>query len=143
MSRILAIDYGRKRTGIAVSDILQLIANGLTTVPTNELLQFISTYVSQEPVEKILVGLPKQMNNEHSENMKYIEPFVRSLKKLVPNIPVEYVDERFTSVLAHRTMLEGGLKKKSRQNKSLVDEISATIILQTYLENKRLFPRDK
>ena len=137
MSRILAIDYGRKRTGIAVSDILQLIANGLTTVPTNELLQFLFTYVSKEPVERILVGLPKQMNNEHSENMKYIEPFVRSLKKLFPNIPIEYVDERFTSVLAHRTMLEGGLKKKSRQNKSLVDEISATIILQTYLENKR------
>ncbi|TWV09925.1 Holliday junction resolvase RuvX [Bacteroidaceae bacterium HV4-6-C5C] len=137
MSRILAIDYGRKRTGIAVSDILQLIANGLTTVPTNELLQFLFTYVSKEPVERILVGLPKQMNNEHSENMKYIEPFVRSLKKLLPNIPIEYVDERFTSVLAHRTMLEGGLKKKSRQNKSLVDEISATIILQTYLENKR------
>ena len=137
MSRILAIDYGRKRTGIAVSDILQLIANGLTTVPTNELLQFLFTYVSKEPVERILVGLPRQMNNEHSENMKYIEPFVRSLKKLLPNIPIEYVDERFTSVLAHRTMLEGGLKKKSRQNKSLVDEISATIILQTYLENKR------
>mgnify|MGYP002358112307 CR=1 FL=1 len=137
MSRILAIDYGRKRTGIAVSDILQLIANGLTTVPTNELLQFLFTYVSKEPVERILVGLPRQMNNEHSENMKYIEPFVRSLKKLFPNIPIEYVDERFTSVLAHRTMLEGGLKKKSRQNKSLVDEISATIILQTYLENKR------
>ena len=112
MSRILAIDYGRKRTGIAVSDILQLIANGLTTVPTNELLQFLFTYVSKEPVERILVGLPKQMNNEHSENMKYIEPFVRSLKKLLPNIPIEYVDERFTSVLAHRTMLEGGLKKK-------------------------------
>lgn len=137
MSRILAIDYGKKRTGIAVSDILQLIANGLTTVPTNELLQFLFTYVSKEPVERILVGLPRQMNNEHSENMKYIEPFVRSLKKLFPNIPIEYVDERFTSVLAHRTMLEGGLKKKSRQNKSLVDEISATIILQTYLENKR------
>lgn len=137
MSRILAIDYGRKRTGIAVSDILQLIANGLTTVPTNELLQFLFTYVSKEPVERILVGLPKQMNNEYSESIKYIEPFVRSLKKLFPNIPIEYVDERFTSVLAHRTMLEGGLKKKSRQNKSLVDEISATIILQTYLENKR------
>lgn len=137
MSRIIAIDYGRKRTGIAVSDTLQMIANGLTTVPTHQLLTFILDYVSKEPVERIIVGLPKQMNNEASENMKNIEPFVRALKKKMPNIPVEYVDERFTSVLAHRTMLEAGLKKKARQNKALVDEISATIILQTYLENKR------
>jgi putative Holliday junction resolvase len=134
MSRILAIDYGKKRTGIAVSDTLQMIANGLTTVPTHELLTFILDYVGKEPVERILVGLPKQMNNEASENMKRIEPFVRLLKK---KLPVEYVDERFTSVLAHRTMLEAGLKKKDRQNKALVDEISATIILQSYLENKR------
>lgn len=138
MSRIIAIDYGRKRTGIAVSDTLQMIANGLTTVPTHTLLDFILGYVDREPVERILVGLPKQMNNEASENMKYIEPFVRSLKKKIPHIAVEYVDERFTSVLAHRTMLEAGLKKKARQNKELVDEISATIILQTYLESKRL-----
>ena len=130
MSRIIAIDYGKKRTGIAVSDTLQMIANGLTTVPTHELLAFILDYVAKEPVERILVGLPKQMN-------KRIEPFVRSLKKKLPDMPVEYVDERFTSVLAHRTMLEAGLKKKDRQNKALVDEISATIILQTYLENKR------
>lgn len=137
MSRIVAIDYGRKRTGIAVSDTMQLIANGLTTVPTHELLNFIGDYVAKEPVERIIIGLPKQMNNEVSENMKNIEPFVRSLKKRFPEIPVEYVDERFTSVLAHRTMLEAGLKKKDRQNKALVDEISATIILQTYLESKR------
>ena len=137
MSRILAIDYGRKRTGVAVSDAMQIIANGLTTVPTHELLDFITGYVQKEPVERILVGLPKQMNNEASESMKYIDPFVRSLKKRLPEIPVEFVDERFTSVLAHRTMLEAGLKKKDRQNKSLVDEISATIILQTYLESKR------
>lgn len=137
MSRIVAIDYGRKRTGIAVSDTLQLIANGLTTVPTHELLNFIGEYVAKEPVERIIIGLPKQMNNEASENMKNIEPFVRSLKKRFPELPVEYVDERFTSVLAHRTMLEAGLKKKDRQNKALVDEISATIILQTYLESKR------
>ena len=131
MSRILAIDYGRKRTGVAVSDAMQIIANGLTTVPTHELLDFITGYVQKEPVERILVGLPKQMNNEASESMKYIDPFVRSLKKRLPEIPVEFVDERFTSVLAHRTMLEAGLKK------TLVDEISATIILQTYLESKR------
>lgn len=137
MSRILAIDYGRKRTGLAVSDTMQIIANGLTTLPTHELLDFIAGYVQREPVERILIGLPKQMNNEASENMKYIEPFVRMLKKKLPEIPVEYVDERFTSLLAHRTMLEAGLKKKDRQNKALVDEISATIILQTYLESKR------
>ena len=137
MSRILAIDYGRKRTGVAVSDAMQIIANGLTTVPTHELLDFITGYVQKEPVERILVGLPKQMNNEASESMKYIDPFVRSLKKRLPEIPVEFVDERFTSVLAHRTMLEAGLKKKDRQNKALFDEISATIILQTYLESKR------
>ena len=103
MSRIIAIDYGKKRTGIAVSDTLQMIANGLTTVPTHELLAFITDYVAKEPVERILVGLPKQMNNEASENMKRIEPFVRSLQKRLPDMPVEYVDERFTSVLAHRT----------------------------------------
>ena len=137
MSRILAIDYGRKRTGLAVSDTMQIIANGLTTVPTHELLDFIAGYVQKEPVERVIIGLPKQMNNEVSENMKYIEPFVRLLKKKLPEMPVEFVDERFTSVLAHRTMLEAGLKKKDRQNKALVDEISATIILQTYLENKR------
>lgn len=113
MSRILAIDYGRKRTGIAVSDPLQMIANGLTTVPTHQLLSFILDYVSKEPVERILVGLPKQMNNEMSENMQRIEPFVRSLKKKLPDMPIEYVDERFTSVLAHRTMLEAGLKRKT------------------------------
>ena len=139
MSRILAIDYGRKRCGIAVTDVLQLIPNGLTTVPSNQLLQFVSDYVDKEPVERILVGLPKQMNNEASENMKYIVPFVRSLQKRLSSIPIEYVDERFTSVMAHRTMLEAGLKKKDRQNKALVDEISATIILQTYLDSKYQF----
>jgi len=137
MGRILAIDYGKKRSGIAVSDILQLIANGLTTVPTHTLLDFVLSYVSNERVDKIIVGLPKQMNNELSDNMKNIEPFVRSLKKRLPDIPVEFVDERFTSVLAHRTMIDAGLKKKDRQNKGLVDEISATIILQSYLESRR------
>ncbi|MDR0988490.1 MAG: Holliday junction resolvase RuvX [Prevotellaceae bacterium] len=138
MSRIVAIDYGKKRTGIAVSDPLQLIANGLTTVPTHELTTFLIDYVAKEPVERILVGLPKQMNNEPSENMQRIEPFVQALRKQLPAIPVEYVDERFTSLLAHRAMLEGGLKKKERRNKALVDEISATILLQTYMERNRL-----
>lgn len=137
MSRILSIDYGRKRSGVAVSDTLQLIANGLTTVMTHELFDFIMDYVHKEPVERIIVGLPKQMNNEYSDSMEYIRPFVRRLKKALPDLPVEYVDERFTSVLAHQAMIEGGLKKKARQNKELVDEISATIILQSYLESKR------
>ena len=137
MSRILAIDYGKKRTGIAVTDILQIIANGLTTVATSELMDFLMKYTATEPVERIIVGHPKQMNNEESENMKRIVPFVNQLKKKLPNIPIEYVDERFTSVLAHQAMLDGGLKKKDRQNKALVDEISATIILQSYLESKK------
>jgi putative Holliday junction resolvase len=134
----MAIDYGKKRTGVAVSDPLQLIANGLTTVPSHTLLTFIMEYVGKEPVERIVVGLPTQLSGEHSESMKYIEPFVRSLQKQLPDMPIEYVDERFTSVLAHRTMREAGLKKKERQNKALVDEISATIILQSYLEQQRL-----
>ena len=137
MSRILAIDYGKKRSGVAVTDPLQLIAGGLNTVSTTELLAFIKQYVIREPVERILVGLPKQMNNDASENMKRIEPFVNTLRKQLPTIPVTYVDERFTSVLAHRAMLDAGLKKKDRQNKALVDEISATIILQSYLETHK------
>ena len=138
MSRILAIDYGRKRTGIAVTDPMQIIANGLTTVPTHELMDFLLKYVAQEKVERIVVGHPKQMNNEDSENMKYIKPFVAQLKKKLPDMPVELVDERVTSVLAHQAMLDGGLKKKARQDKALVDEISATIILQSYLESRRM-----
>ena len=137
MSRILAIDYGRKRTGLAVTDPMQIIASGLTTVATHELVDFIQKYVCLEKVERIIIGHPKQMNYEDSENMKNIIPFMNRLKKLLPEIPVELVDERFTSVLAHQAMLAGGLKKKDRQNKALVDEISATIILQSYLESKK------
>ena len=135
MGRILAIDYGRKRTGIAVTDTLQMIANGLTTVPSGELVAWLSGYVSKEPVDLFVVGQPKQMNNEPSENTKYVEAFVTH--RTIPDIPVEYYDERFTSVLAHKAMLDGGLKKKKRQDKGLVDEISAVIILQSYLENKK------
>lgn len=138
MARILSIDYGKKRTGIAVSDPLQLIANGLTTVETSKLYDFLQTYLQNEEVSCIVVGLPKQMNNEPSENMKRIEPFVNRLKKLYPHIPVEYWDERFSSKMAHQAMRDGGLKKKDRQNKELVDEISATIILQGYMESQRL-----
>ncbi len=137
MSRILAIDYGRKRTGLAVTDPMQIIASGLTTVATHELVDFIQKYVCQEKVERIIIGHPKQMNYEDSENMKNIIPFMNRLKTLLPEIPVELVDERFTSVLAHQAMLAGGLKKKDRQNKALVDEISATIILQSYLESRK------
>ena len=138
MSRILAIDYGKKRTGLAVTDPMQIIASGLTTVATTELMDFILKYVAQEKVERIIVGHPKQMNNEDSENMKRIIPFINLLKKKLPAIPIELVDERFTSVLAQQAMLDGGLKKKARQNKALVDEISATIILQSYMETKRM-----
>lgn len=134
MGRILAIDYGKKRTGLAVTDVLQIIANGLITVPTHELLEYLSKYLQSETVERILVGYPRQLNNQDSENMKRVEQFVKKLKGVFPEMPIEYVDERFTSVLAHKAMIEGGLKKKDRQKKELVDEISATIILQSYLE---------
>ena len=137
MSRILAIDYGKKRTGIAVTDPMQIIANGLTTVPTHTLMDFLMNYVQKEQVERIIIGHPKQMDNEDSENMKNIVPFMNQLKKKMPQMPVELVDERFTSVLAHQAMLTGGLKKKDRQNKALVDEISATIILQSYMESRK------
>ena len=137
MGRILAIDYGRKRSGLAVTDTLQLIATGLTTVPSGELVKYLSDYVSKEPVDLFVVGLPKQMNNELSENMIHIEAFVKHLKRIIPTIPVVFSDERFTSVLAHRAMLEGGLKKKKTQDKGLVDEISAVIILQDYLESNK------
>jgi len=135
---LLSIDYGKKRTGIAVSDPLQLIANGLTTVETPHLFDFLADYLRKEEVVCIVVGLPRQMNNEPSENMKRVEPFVNRLRKLYPHIPVAYFDERFSSKMAHQTMIDGGLKKKDRQNKALVDEISATIILQGYMESRRM-----
>ena len=137
MARILAIDYGKKRTGVAVTDTLQIIASGLTTVPTEELLDFLKKYVDEEFVELILVGEPKQMNNEVSESEALIQPFLKELKAVLPEIPVQRVDERFTSKMAFQTMIDSGLKKKQRRNKALVDEISATIILQSYLYNKQ------
>ena len=120
-----------------MTDPLQLIANGLTTVETPCLEAFIVEYIKKEEVERIVIGHPVQNSGEDSENMRRITPFVNRLRKILPDIPVEYVDERFTSVLAHRAMIDGGLKKKARQNKALVDEISATIILQSYMESKR------
>lgn len=136
MSRILAVDYGKKRTGLAVTDPLQIIANGLATVPTAELYDYLVTYTQTEQVELIVVGEPKQPNGEPSENLARVREFVARWRKR-QQIPVVYYDERFTSVLAHKAMLDGGLRKKARQNKALVDEISATIILQSYLESKR------
>lgn len=138
MSRILAIDYGAKRTGIAVTDTMQIIANGLDTVATKDLFDFLKAYLDREEVELIIVGLPVQSNGEASENQKRIIPFVNRLRKLYPDIGIEYYDERFTSVLAHRTILDSGIGKKKRQDKELVDKISATIILQDYLESKRI-----
>lgn len=138
MGRIMAIDYGRKRVGVAVTDPCQIIANGLCTVPSNDILKFIEDYTQKESVELIVVGQPKTVRNEPSESMKYITPFVNALKKRMPQMPIVMYDERFTSVLAHKAMLDGGLKKKERQDKALVDEISATIILQSYMESKRM-----
>lgn len=138
MSRILAIDYGQKRTGLAVTDTLQMIANGLTTVETKSLEEYIKGYISKEDVCTIVVGYPRQTNGEDSENMRRITPFVNRLRKLFPDKQIEMYDERFTSVLAHQAMLTSGIGKKARQNKGLVDQISATIILQDYLESKRI-----
>lgn len=138
MARLLAIDYGKKRSGLAVTDELQIIANGLTTVATSSLVDYILDYVKREQVERIIVGMPKQMNNEPSENMCRIVPFVNRLKKLLPAIPVEYHDERFTSVLAHQAILASGIGKMARRNKELVDAVSATIILQSYMESRRM-----
>lgn len=136
MARILSIDYGKKRTGIAVTDPLQIIANGLATVSTSELLSYLKDYLSREQVEKIIIGRPLQTNGQPSENLQRVEQFVNRWKKEMPDVPVEYVDERFTSVLAHQAMIDGGLRKKARQDKALVDKISATIILEDYLRSK-------
>ena len=136
MARIISIDYGQKRTGIAVTDNLKMIANGLTTVETKNLEQWLKEYFAKEEVDTIVVGMPKQTNGEDSENMKRITPFVNRLKKLYPEKAIEMYDERFTSVLAHQAMLDSGISRKARQNKGLVDQISATIILQDYMNSK-------
>ena len=133
----MSIDYGKKRTGIAVTDPLQIIANGLVTVSTSGLFDFLREYMSKEPVERIIIGEPKQADGSPSENMARITLFANRWRKAYPDIPIEFYDERFTSVLAHKAMLDGGLHKKKRQDKALVDEISATIILQSYLESSR------
>ena len=137
MARILSIDYGKKRTGLAVSDPLQLIAGGLATVATYELWDYLQQYVVREQVERIVIGEPRQSNGQPSENLARVQQFVNRWRKAMPQIPIEYYDERFTSVLAHQAMLDAGLRKKARQDKALVDEISATIILEDYLRSKK------
>ena len=136
MARILAIDYGMKRTGIAVTDELQIIASGLTTVVTKDLLAFLKDYISNEQVELFLVGQPKQMDNTPSESEALIVPFLNKLQIEFPKIPMLRIDERFTSKMAFQTMIDSGLNKNKRKNKALIDEISATLILQSYLYSK-------
>lgn len=133
LSRILAIDFGEKRTGIAVTDELQIIASGLTTVPTDELLSFLENYFNEEDVELVIVGEPKRMNNENSAVESSILEFIKKFETKFSNIPLQRVDERFTSKMAFQTMIDGGLKRKQRKDKGLIDKISATIILQSYL----------
>ncbi|PCH67241.1 MAG: Holliday junction resolvase RuvX [Bacteroidales bacterium] len=137
MARIVAIDYGRKRVGLAVTDPFQIIANGLDTVAAKDVLTYLEKYFQTEEVECIVVGYPKQMNNEDSESVKYLKPFLGQLKKKFPDMPIELVDERFTSKIAFQTMIDGGLGKKARRDKALIDKVSATIILQSYMETKR------
>jgi putative Holliday junction resolvase len=137
LARILSIDYGQKRTGLAVTDPLQIIAGGLATVSTSGLFDWLKDYLSKESVERIIIGEPKQTNGQPSENLARVQQFVNRWKKAFPEVPIEYYDERFTSVLAHQAMIDGGLKKKARQDKGLVDEISATIILEDYLRARR------
>ena len=138
MARIVSIDYGKKRTGLAVTDPLQLIASGLAIVSTSELFEYLTQYVAKESVERIVIGEPRQPNGQPSENLARVQQFVNRWRKAMPQIPIEYYDERFTSVLAHQAMLVGGLKKKARQDKALVDEISATIILEDYMRSRKI-----
>jgi putative Holliday junction resolvase len=137
LGRILAIDYGQKRCGIAVTDTLQLIATGLTTIHSSELMEFLKKYLQKEPVEAFVVGHARQMDASDSESMRFVYPFVKKLGEQFPSIPVNMVDERFTSKLALQTMIDGGVKKKQRQDKALLDTISATIILQSFMEQRK------
>ena len=134
MGRILAIDYGRKRTGLAVTDMLRITANPLLTIETSELMNWLTDYFTKEQVDEVVIGHPTQMNGQESESMNYIRPFLGVFKKTFPDKPITMYDERFTSVLAHRAMIDGGMRKKDRQNKAVVDKIAACIILEGYLE---------
>jgi len=137
MGRILAIDYGTKRTGIAVTDSLQIIATGLTTVRTHDIFDFLRDYFAKETVDLVVIGQAKTLRNEPSENQKFINIFDKKFRKMFPSYPIVYIDERFTSSIAHQTVLDSGIGKKKRQNKEMIDTISATIILQSYLEQKK------
>ena len=134
MGRILAIDFGRKRTGLAVTDVLRIAANPLLTIETKDLIPWLIDYIAREPVDEVVIGHPTQMNGTESESMNYIRPFMGVFKKHFPNVPITMYDERFTSVLAHQAMIAGGMKKKARQDKAVVDKIAACIILEGYLE---------
>lgn len=136
MGRILAIDYGRKRTGLAVTDILRITANPLLTIETKELMKWLTDYFAKEPVDEVVIGHPTQLNGEDSESMNYIRPFMGVFKKNFPDKPITMYDERFTSVLAYRAMIDGGMKRKARQNKAVVDKIAACIILEDYLDSR-------
>ena len=138
MERIIAFDVGKKRVGIAATDRERIIANGLTTLQVQEVLPFLEDYLTKESVALFVVGYACNTSGGESESMKYIRPFVQSLKNKFPHIPIEWTDERFTSKIAFQTMIDGGVKKMKRQNKALIDKISATIILQSYLENSNL-----
>ncbi len=138
MGRILSIDYGRKRVGLAVTDPLQIIANGLTTVHSKDVFKYLDDYIKKEEVDKIVVGYPKTLKNEASEAIVYVNPFIKKLIKKYPKIEIDIFDERYTSKMAFQAMIDGGLKKKDRQKKELVDKISAVIILQSYLEMLQL-----
>ncbi|MEQ8361267.1 MAG: Holliday junction resolvase RuvX [Cyclobacteriaceae bacterium] len=137
MGRIMAIDYGTKRTGLAVTDPMRIIATALETVETSKLLTYLKTYFQKEQVDELVIGLPKQMNNTDSETAPFVRQMVTKINEAFPNLPVKYVDERFTSKIALRAMVDGGMKKKDRRDKQNVDKISATLILQSYMESKR------
>ena len=137
MGRILAIDYGRKRTGLAVTDMLRITANPLLTIETSELMNWLTDYFAKEQVDEVVIGHPTQMNGQESESMNYIRPFLGVFKKTFPDKPITMYDERFTSVLAHRAMIDGGMKKKDRQNKAVVDKVAACIILEGYMDSLR------
>ncbi len=136
MGRLLAIDYGRKRCGVAVTDVLRIVATALATVPSAQLIQYVKEYVAREPVDEIIVGLPKTLAGEASESMRYITPTINRLKKELPDIPVKFYDERFTSTLAHQAMIDSGVKKMDRRDKDAIDRMAAVIILNSYLESK-------
>ena len=135
MGRILAIDFGRKRTGLAVTDSLRLTANPLITIPTHTLENWLKEYFDKEQVDEVVIGHPRQMNGEDSESMQYIQPFINRFRKVFPTMPLKEYDERFTSVIAHQAMIAGGMKKSKRQDKAVVDKIAACIILEGYLDN--------